>query len=93
MASVECLTDFAKILIDNGADINYKNRYDETALLVAAREKHIEMCELLVENGADINVTDKEGNTPFTYVKNRVPRLVELFESKIAESNKETKSG
>jgi uncharacterized protein len=43
----------------SGADINARDRYGQTALMLAARRGHQEMVEALVGSGADLNVTAK----------------------------------
>jgi ankyrin repeat protein len=42
-----------KLLIENGADINYTNKYYESALSSACTFKKIEIIKYLIENGAD----------------------------------------
>ena len=68
----------AKLLIDNGADVNAKNEYGETPLHEAADaaygltspEKTAELTEIvniLLDNGADIDAENKWGKTPLLY--------------------------
>lgn len=44
----------AKLLINNGADINSASEYGNTALHFSAESGHFELSKLLLENGADI---------------------------------------
>lgn len=52
-----------KYLIENGADINSKNRvikisklqHDETALVIAARHNYFDCLKFLIDNGAEIH--------------------------------------
>ena len=44
-----------KRLIDNGADVNFRDDYDYTPLHWAVREGYMDIVQLLVANGADIN--------------------------------------
>jgi len=45
-------TDMARMLIDAGANVNAKNKYGETALVIAYQSQpDDEMAELLRENG------------------------------------------
>lgn len=44
-----------------GADINGRDRYGQTALMVAAREGHADLVRWLVDRGADLNHTAKFG--------------------------------
>jgi hypothetical protein len=45
-------------LLDNGADVNAKARYNVTALIFAADKGHLDAVKLLVTRGADVNVED-----------------------------------
>ncbi|CZE48221.1 ankyrin repeat domain-containing protein [Campylobacter geochelonis] len=44
-----------KFLLQNGADINYKNAFGKTALFYAVEFKDENLVNLLIENGADVN--------------------------------------
>lgn len=46
-------------LLAAGADVNARNRYGQTALMLAAHHGHLQVAEALVEAGADLNVTAK----------------------------------
>jgi ankyrin repeat protein len=46
-------------LVENGADINSKDQYGQTALMNAAHRGQVELVHLLIENGADLNITAK----------------------------------
>jgi hypothetical protein len=58
-------------LLENGADINARGKYDQTILhdavkLYFHRKKNIlTLIEYLLQNGADINAQDSDGVTPF----------------------------
>jgi uncharacterized protein len=60
------LFDVTKLLIDNGADINYQAHYQgETALGSAiVHGGHIEIVKLLLEHNVNIDPVDKYGLTP-----------------------------
>ena len=47
-----------KQLLDNGADVNTKTRYDSTPLFFACDRGHLEIARLLIERGANLNVKD-----------------------------------
>lgn len=49
--------DIAKLLIDNGADVNIKARNGMTPLYEASRCNYLPMVKLLIANGADANIT------------------------------------
>ena len=48
-----------RALLRAGSDVNARDRYGQTALMLAAHRGFREMVELLVEGGADLNVTAK----------------------------------
>jgi len=55
-------TSMTKDLINKGANVNVKNRWDgTTALMTAARQGKIETVRILLEKGADVNAVDKDG--------------------------------
>jgi len=62
-ASIEGQLDIVKLLIKAGADINAKNEYGDTPLIVASRYNQMDIVKLLIKAGADINIKNKGGNT------------------------------
>jgi len=50
--------------LDQGADVNARNRYKKTPLHYAACNPDAAVLKLLIENGADVNAEDDEGRTP-----------------------------
>jgi hypothetical protein len=53
-----------KKLLKEGADVNAKDKWDDTPLHLAAIYGHIEVVKVLIENGAYVNAKNKFGNTP-----------------------------
>lgn len=47
--------DDAKLLIEQGADVNIKDDFGETALTSAARKDNVELIKILLDKGANIN--------------------------------------
>ena len=47
-----------KRLLDEGANVNSRTRYDSTPLFFACDRGNLEMVKLLIERGADLNVKD-----------------------------------
>ena len=51
--------DVAKVLIQNGADVNaVHNEVKRTALHHAAEYGHVDVAKVLIQNGADVNAVD-----------------------------------
>jgi ankyrin repeat protein len=53
----------AKAMIDGGADINYGDVDNATALVVGIMNKQFTFAKYLLERGADVNVVDASGRT------------------------------
>ncbi len=62
-------TEVAELLIDAGADLNFKNRNGQTSLVVAIGARMEKLADLLVDKGADITVKDSLGMTAADYAK------------------------
>ena len=55
----------------HGVDINFRARDQvfsdsATPLLVAARNRDLNLCRLLVEHGADVSLSNRDGDRPYT---------------------------
>lgn len=65
--------EVAKLLFENGADINAKNCNGTTIFMYAKtpvfKSKNFEVLEWLLESGSDINAYDNFGLTVLDYVK------------------------
>lgn len=48
-------------ILAEGADVNQRDRYGQTALMLAAQHGRAEVVRLLLEHGADLDVTAKYG--------------------------------
>jgi len=57
-------TDIAKMLIDNGANVNVKQTAGVTPLHSAAHNGNLELIILLLEHGAEVNVRMEGGKLP-----------------------------
>ena len=49
----------AKLLIQNGADVNAVDEAHRTSLHCATLEGHVDVAKLLIQNGADVNAVNK----------------------------------
>jgi ankyrin repeat protein len=65
-------TDIVELLLDRGSDINVKDEYGNTPLIMASRNGHVDIIQLLLDNGADIEVTDNRGLTAINYAFNNI---------------------
>lgn len=54
-------TEIARLLIEAGADVNFKGFHGRTPLFYAADKQNIEVVDLLFRKGADINMISKDG--------------------------------
>ena len=63
-------TEEIKLLLENGADVNFSNNNKSSLLILASRNSNttsnIETVKLLLENGADVNLKNINGATPLT---------------------------
>ena len=57
-------TGAVNTLLAEGADINEKNSFGDTALMRAAASGHLETVRLLIEKGASVNAQRGDGMTP-----------------------------
>ncbi len=63
--------ELAKVVIDNGANIDDKDRNGHTALHYCIYYKNYELMVFLINNGANVNIQDNNGNTPLIISLNR----------------------
>lgn len=88
--------EYAKILIDNGADVNAKNIVGDTPLMVAISRNKKELLEILLENGASANEQNKNGETPYylaTVNLLSLPVYQQLKQYEAPDFEKKTKDG
>src|SRR5204862_2439983 len=55
--------DSAKAMLDGGADINYGDVDNTTALVVGIMNKQFSFAKFLLDRGADVNIVDAGGRT------------------------------
>ena len=57
-----------ELLIENGADVNFKNSYGLTVLTYLSRNissnNDLEILKLLIRKGCNINITNNKGDVP-----------------------------
>ena len=63
--------EMVKLLLDNGANINIKDKiYGYTPLIIAVRVGDLEIAKLLLDYCADINIKDNQGKTAIATAEN-----------------------
>lgn len=76
--------EIVKSLLENNADVNWKDGFNTTALMYAASKGHREIIDLLLKYGADINANDGKGNTVLTAAKeSKNTELILFIEAKM----------
>ena len=54
--------EIVKYLVENGANINEKNKDGDTPLICASINGHLEIVKYLCQNGDNVNEKDKDGD-------------------------------
>jgi len=79
-AAVFGKTEVAMVLIEAGADLNFKNNEGSTPLHSAAFFCRKEIVEVLLANGADKNIKNKAGSTALDAVSGPFEELKGIYE-------------
>ena len=79
--------EIAKVLLDNGADINARDSDVRTAFRRAIRKKNYEFVKVLLDNGADINARDSGGRTALVRASEQIQTVFGLREYLIEEGS------
>ena len=67
-------------LIKNGADVNAHTFHNETPLMLASRDGHVNVVTFLIKHGADVDLQDKDGDTALHYAaSSSLPEIVEML--------------
>lgn len=56
-----------KVLLQHGANAQYKDQNDQTVLFYACRDGKLSCCKLLLEQGLSVEEQDMYGQTPLFY--------------------------
>jgi ankyrin repeat protein len=77
--------EIVQLLIENGANVNWKGNYYGISVLTNACiltnmiKKNTNIPRLLIENGADVNILDKYDRSPIVYVcRENIPTYYDL---------------
>ena len=69
-----------KILIENGADINFKTDDGQSLIEIASERDYPYLAELLISKGVDVNCRNKNGKTPLLIaVEKKNNRVIETL--------------
>lgn len=69
-----------KILLDNKADVNWKDGFQTTALMYAASSGLEDIVKLLLDKGANVTTKDKQGNDALSAAKeSKNDKVIELI--------------
>jgi uncharacterized protein len=60
-------TQWVKLMVEHGADMNARNQQGATPLMVAAGNGHVALVEWLLSNGADTGAFDNKGYTALAW--------------------------
>lgn len=71
--------ELAKILVEAGAPINYRNRFGETALVLASKNEHANIVKYLLEQGADSSIRDRNNKTAYEYGNDEIKLIFYNF--------------
>jgi ankyrin repeat protein len=78
--------EITKVLLENKADVNWKDGFNTSAILYGANSGDVELIKLLLKYGADINDNDGKGNTVLSAAKeSQNPEMIKFIEEKIKE--------
>lgn len=72
-----------KILLAPRVDLNFRNEYGMTPLMLASYMKHLDVVRELIKSGASLDVQDKQGRTALmrATTANNLEIIQELFEA------------
>lgn len=59
--------EIAKILIENGAKVNFEGKDGASALTIAAEHGNVDVARVLLADGGDVNIRNDHGNTAIMY--------------------------
>lgn len=74
-----------KLLLEEGANPNIKNKYGNTPLSEAINYKFFNLFKLFLEYNVDVFIEDSKGNSPFDMIKNYSKENFDLIYKRIHE--------
>jgi ankyrin repeat protein len=93
-AAGEGKLNIAELLLNHGADVNVKDKYDRTPLMAAAVRGQYDMVGVLLAKGADVNTRSEAGVTALMDASwGADPETIKLLLRKGARIDEQDKSG
>ena len=87
----EIIKEIIKLLLNKGANINYKNYLGQTPLIFALNERSsIDTIKFLLDNGANVNDKDNKGNDVLTWASMNPIEIIQLLLDRGAKVNMKT---
>ncbi|NOR44734.1 MAG: hypothetical protein GQ534_04035 [Candidatus Delongbacteria bacterium] len=79
--------DIMKLLLENGAEVNLRNKMNMTALTVAVISNKVNAVKLLLENNAEVNIVSTLNNqTPLMFaLQNKNLPIIKMLKDKAAD--------
>lgn len=82
--NIENLEEYVSILIEAGINVNYTNRYDKTALILASsNHNYYNIVKKLINSGANINKQNEQKKTALMYAVT-IPNNIQIIKLLIA---------
>ena len=81
LAARKDIQDIVEILINAGADVEAKDKYGNTTLMLASSFNTPEVVNIFLKAGANVNVKSNNGMTPLINAAktNRNPKVIDLL--------------
>ncbi len=90
----EMSSKMANLLLDHGAEVNFKLNDGSTAMFTAATHDDLSLVCKMIEAGGDLNISVANGTTPLMIAaKDGTPDVVKLFVEKGADVNAKDSRG
>jgi ankyrin repeat protein len=74
--SKNCNLNGVKECIKNGADVNYKDNYGNTPLILASYNNLLQIVRYLIENGTDWNIKDNKHKDFLDYLPDENKEII-----------------
>lgn len=87
LASLNGNVEVAKILIENGADVNKKDKIKKSALMAAAVGGNVDLIKLLVVKGADVYAENEYGHRAVDFSETFGRKEVASYLKEVMEGN------